>query len=157
MEHPHKTKIFQSPDMDMPKNQQQQLIIELIVKQLTKPELCSVKTTVLYQYIMKEIMKLKFSPVRKLEILNWNLKQNLNKTKWELSSSSGEVDRIVAAMKLEQGKTFICNMTILPQYYIVFAFTDDCLEGVERYCVNSSSVFRCDKILELMDKRINCG
>ena len=95
--------------------------------------------------------------MRKLEILNWNLKQNLNKTKWELSSSSGEVDRIVAAMKLEQGKTFICNMTILPQYYVVFAFTNDCLEGVERYCVNSSSVFRCDTILELMDKRINCG
>ena len=46
----------------------------------------------------------------------WNLKQNLNKTKRESSSSSGEVDRIVAAMKLEQGKSFIRNVTILPQY-----------------------------------------
>ena len=54
----------------------------------------------------------------------WNLKQNLNKTKRESSSSSGEVDRIVAAMKLEQGKSFIRNVTILPQYYVLFAFTD---------------------------------
>ena len=82
----------------------------------------------------------------------WNLKQNLNKTKRESSSSSGEVDRIVAAMKLEQGKSFIHNVTILPQYYIVFAFTDDCLEGVERCCVNSSSVFRCDTTFEIMNK-----
>ena len=43
-------------------------------------------------------------------------------------------------------------MTILPQYYIVFALTDDCLEGVERCCVNSSSVFRCDTIFEIMYK-----
>ena len=82
-----------------------------------------------------------------------NLKQNLNKTKSESSSSSGEVDRIAAAMKLEQGKSFIRNMTILPQYYVVFAFTDDCLEGVERCCVNSTSVFRCDRTFEIMDKR----
>ena len=82
------------------------------------------------------------------------LKQNLNKTKRESSSSSGEVDRIVAAMKLEQGKSFMCNVTILPQYYVIFAFTDDCLEGVERCCVNvnSSSVFRCDTTFEIMDK-----
>ena len=44
----------------------------------------------------------------------WYLKQNLNKTKSESSSSSGEVDRIVAAMKLEQGKSFTRNVTILP-------------------------------------------
>ena len=44
----------------------------------------------------------------------WNLKQNLNKTKRESSSSSGEVDRTVAAMKLEQGKSSIRNVTILP-------------------------------------------
>ena len=50
----------------------------------------------------------------------WNLKQNLNKTKRESSSNGGEVDRIVAAMKLEQGKSFIRSVTILPQYYVVF-------------------------------------
>ena len=55
-------------------------------------------------------------------------------------------------MKLEQGKSFIRNLTILPQYYVVFAFTGDCLEGVERCCVNSSSVFRCDTTFEIMDK-----
>ena len=55
-------------------------------------------------------------------------------------------------MKLEQGKSFIRNVTILPQYYVVFAFTGDCLEGVERCCVNSSSVFRCDTTFEIMDK-----
>ena len=52
----------------------------------------------------------------------WNLKSNLNKKKRESSSNSGEVDRIAGAMKLEQGKRFICNVTILPQYYVVFAF-----------------------------------
>ena len=31
----------------------------------------------------------------------WNLKQNLNKTKRESSNNSEEVDRIVAAMKLD--------------------------------------------------------
>ena len=41
---------------------------------------------------------------------------------------------------------------MLPQYYIVFAFNDDCLEGVERCCVNSSSVFRCDSTFEIIDK-----
>ena len=55
-------------------------------------------------------------------------------------------------MKLEQEKSFIRNVTILPQYYVVFAFTDDCLEGVERCCVNSSSIFRCDATVEIMDK-----
>ena len=43
-------------------------------------------------------------------------------------------------------------MTILPQYYVVFAFTDDCLEGVERYCVNSSSLMRCDAKFKIIDK-----
>ena len=55
-------------------------------------------------------------------------------------------------MKLEQGKSFIRNVTMLPQYYIVFAFNDDCLEGVEWCCVNSSSVFRCDTTFEIIDK-----
>ena len=82
----------------------------------------------------------------------WNLKQNLNKTKRESSRSKGKLDRIVAAMKLEQGKSFISNVIMSPQYYVVFAFTDDCLESVERYCVNSSSVFRCDTTFEIMAK-----
>ena len=43
-------------------------------------------------------------------------------------------------------------MTILPQHYVVFAFTDDCLEGVERCCVKSSSMFRRDITFEIMDK-----
>ena len=82
----------------------------------------------------------------------WNLKQNLNKTKRESSNNSEEVDRIVAAMKLEQGERFIRNVTILPQYYVVFAFTDDHLDGVERCCVNSISVFRCYTTFEIIDK-----
>ena len=80
------------------------------------------------------------------------MKNNLNKTKRESSSNSEEVDRIVVAMKLEHGKTFIRNVTMLPQYYVVFAFTDDWLEGVERCCLNSSSVFRCDTKFEITDK-----
>ena len=80
------------------------------------------------------------------------MKSNLNKTKREPSSNSEEGDRIVVAMKLEHGKSFIRNVTILPQYYVVFAFTDDCLEGVERCCVNSSSVFRCDTKFEIIVK-----
>ena len=84
--------------------------------------------------------------------LLWNLKSNLNKTKRESSSNSEEGDRIVVAMKLEHGKSFIRNVTILSQYYVAFAFTDDCLEGVERCCVNSSSVFRCDTKLEIIVK-----
>ena len=53
----------------------------------------------------------------------WNLKSNLNKTKRESSSNSEEGDRIVVAMKLEHGKSFIRNVTILPQYYIVFSIS----------------------------------
>ena len=34
----------------------------------------------------------------------------------------------------------------------MFAFTDDYPEGVERCCVNSSSVFRCDTTFEIIDK-----
>ena len=81
----------------------------------------------------------------------WNLKNNLNKAKRESSSNSEEVDRIVMAMKLEHGKSFIRNVTILPKCYVVFAFTDDWLEGVERCCVNSSSVFRFDTKFEIID------
>ena len=51
----------------------------------------------------------------------WNLKKNLNKTKRKPGSNIGAVDRIVVAMKLEHGKSFICHMTILPQYYVEFA------------------------------------
>ena len=43
-------------------------------------------------------------------------------------------------------------MTVLRQCYVVFAFTDYFFEGVERCCVNSSSVFRCDTAFEIMDK-----
>ena len=82
----------------------------------------------------------------------WNLKNNLNKTKRESSRNSEKVDRIVVAMKLEHGKSFICNVTILPQYCVIFAFTDDCLEGVDRCCVNSSSLMRCDTKFEIIDK-----
>ena len=39
---------FLIPRHDNAKNQQQQYIIELTVKQLAKPELCSVKTSVLH-------------------------------------------------------------------------------------------------------------
>ena len=55
-------------------------------------------------------------------------------------------------MKLEQGKSFIHNLAIFPQCYVVFAFTDDCLQSVERCCVNSSSVFRRDTTFEIIDK-----
>ena len=43
-------------------------------------------------------------------------------------------------------------MTILPQYCVIFAFTYDCFEVVERCCVNSSSPFRCDTLSEIMNK-----
>ena len=79
------------------------------------------------------------------------MKSNLNKAKRESSSNSEEVDRIVAAMKLEHGKSFIRNVTILPQYYVVFALTDDFLEGAERCCVNSISVFRFNTKFEITD------
>ena len=52
-----------------------------------------------------------------------NLQSNLSKTKRESSSNNGVVDRIVTAIKLEQGKSFIRNMTMLPQCYVTFAFT----------------------------------
>ena len=56
-------------------------------------------------------------------------------------------------MKFERGKIFIRNVTLLPQYYVIFTFTDDdCLEGVDRCCVDSSSVFRCDTTFEIIDK-----
>ena len=79
------------------------------------------------------------------------MKSSLNKAKRESSSNSEEVDRIVVAMKLEHGKSFIRNVTILPQYYVVFAFTDDCLKGAERCCVNSISVLRFDTKFEIID------
>ena len=79
------------------------------------------------------------------------MKSSLNKAKRESSSNSEEVDRIVVAMKLEHGKSFIRNVTILPQYYVVFALTDDCLEVAERCCVNSISVFRFNTKFEITD------
>ena len=85
----------------------------------------------------------------------WNLKNNLNKAKRESSSNSEEGDRIVVAMKVEDGKSFIRNVIILSQYYVVFPFTDDCLEGVERCCVNSSSIFNTTIVVakfEITDK-----
>ena len=82
----------------------------------------------------------------------WNLKNNLNKAKRESSSNSEEGDRIVVAMKVEDGKSFIRNVIILSQYYVVFPFTDGCLEGAERCCVSSSSIFRCDTKFEIIDK-----
>ena len=95
-------------------------------------------------------MKLKFPLVRKLEILsNYEiLKNNLNKTKKESSNNSGAI----TAIKLEQEKSFIRNAAILPQCYIVLAFTDNFLEGVESYYVNRNSVFRCDTTFEKIDK-----
>ena len=89
--------------------------MELTVKQLSKPELRSVKTTILHQYIIHEAKTSVSEKIRDPKKL-WNLKQNLNKTKRESSSSSENVARIVAAMKLEHGKSFIRNVTILPQY-----------------------------------------
>ena len=81
------------------------------------------------------------------------MKNNLNKTERKSRSNSGEVDGVVAAVKMEQGKSYMRNVvTILPQHYVVFTFTDDYLESVERCCVNSSSVFRCDATFEIMDK-----
>ena len=81
------------------------------------------------------------------------MKNNLNKTERKSRSNSGEVDRAVAAMKMEQGKSYIRNVvTILPKHYVVSTFTDNYLESVERCCVNSSSVFRCDTTFEIMDK-----
>ena len=41
-----------------------------------------------------------------------NLQQNLNQTKRDLSCNSGDADRVVAAMKLEHGKSFILNVTL---------------------------------------------
>ena len=78
----------------------------------------------------------------------WNLKNNWNKTKKESSKKSGVVDRTFTAMELEQPKSFIRNVTILPQLYLVFVFTDDCLEGVESCCISINSVFRCITIFE---------
>ena len=80
------------------------------------------------------------------------MKNNLNKTKKESSNNSRLIDRIVTAIKLEQRKSFVRNTAILPQYYVVFAFTDDCLEGVERCCVSSNSVFRCDTTFKKIDE-----
>ena len=57
--------------------------------------------------------------------------------KKESSNNSGVFDRILTISKLEQGKSFIHEVTKLPKYYIVFKLTDDCLEGVETCCVNS--------------------
>ena len=51
-------------------------------------------------------------------------------------------------MELEQPKSFIRNVTILPQLYLVFVFIDDCLEGVESCCISINSVFRCITIFE---------
>ena len=81
------------------------------------------------------------------EIINpkqlWNLKNNWSKTK-----KRELVDIIFTEMKLEQPKSFIRKVTILPQLYLVFVFTDDCLEGAESWCISSNSVVRCITIFE---------
>ena len=48
----------------------------------------------------------------------WNLMKSLSKTKKESSNHSREIDIIVPAKKLEQGKSYIRNVTMLPQNYI---------------------------------------
>ena len=77
------------------------------------------------------------------------MKNDLDETK---SRNNGEADRIDAAMKLEREKSFIRNVTILHQYYVVFAFTDDFLEDIERYCVNINSIFKCNTTFEIISK-----
>ena len=114
--------------MEMSKNQRQH-IIKLTSKHLAKLELYSVKTASIHNEVNHEAKISVAEEIRDPKQL-WNLKNNLNKTKRESSSNSEEGDRIVVAMKLEDGKSFISNVTILSQYYVVFAFTDDCLEGV---------------------------
>ena len=93
------------------KNQQQH-IIELAVKQLGKPKLCSMLcSSSIYNEVNHEAKISVGEEIRDPKQL-WSLKQNLNKTKRKSSSNCGEVDRIVAVMKLEQGKSFIGNLTI---------------------------------------------
>ena len=115
-----------------------------------KVEKCSVKTAVLHQYLMKLTIKVNFSLVKKLEILNnYGIWKTIEiKLKKESSNKSGVVDRIFTAMELEQSKSVIRNVTILPQLYLVFVLTDDCLEGVESCCISSNSMFRCITIFE---------
>ena len=98
--------------------------------------------------------KVNFSLVKKLEILNnYGIWKTIEiKLKKESSNKSGVVDRIFTAMELEQSKSVIRNVTILPQLYLVFVLTDDCLEGVESCGISSNSMFRCITIFE---KHIN--
>ena len=69
------------------------------------------------------------------------MKTNLNKSERESGSNGGEVDRVVAAMKMKQGKSYIRNVVIiLPQHYVVFTFTDDSLEGAVSIVLQYSDV-----------------
>ena len=76
---------------------------------------------------MKLTIKVNFSLVKKLEILNnYGIWKTIEiKLKKESSNKSGVVDRIFTAMELEQSKSVIRNVTILPQLYLVFVLTDD--------------------------------
>ena len=46
---------------------------------------------------------------------------------------------------------FIRNVSLLPNYYAAIAFTDYCLQNIERCCVSGTSVFRCDTTSEIID------
>ena len=142
-EQPHKIKIFWSPDTVYYKTDGQTINKARTVLSETY------NSSFMYNEVNHDAKISVGEEIRDPKQLR-NLKKNLYKTKRESSSSSGEVDRTVAAMKLEQGRSFTRNVAILLQYYVVLTFTDDCLEGVVSCRINSSSIFRCDTTFKIM-------
>ena len=49
-----------------------------------------------------------------------------------------------------ESSSFVHSLTILPDHYQPFAYSNTSLHNVERFCVNRNSVFRIDTTFEII-------
>ena len=50
-----------------------------------------------------------------------------------------------------ESSSFVHSLTILPNHYLAFAYSNTSLHNVECFCVNGNSVFRIDTTFEIID------
>ena len=78
----------------------------------------------------------------------WNLKLALKEPS---EAKENEVDRIVSMMRKPDGLQFVRSVVLLPESFAIFAYTDNTLKNLEKFCVNENSVLRIDTTFEIVD------
>ena len=86
----------------------------------------------------------------------YNLKQSIDKKRDEalpkqVHRNDSEVGCLVMQMRQSDTEPFIRSVVSLPSYCVATAFTDRTIKNIERFCVNGTSVFRCDTTFEIID------